>query len=202
MPSKAAHVIERLQRRLLSPSDGRRSPDSGGLPERPGFYSWWMTQGALPRVPRHPHPDPEIDFDLLYVGIAPNSATSKQTLRSRVMKNHLNGNTGSSTFRLSLAALLLEAEHFIPVTTKTKFILTRADNRRLSEWQEANLRLTWCEQEEPWDGTLERDVIAVMQSPLNLAENRSHPFHATMSAARRSFRNAARQTRASSKRAP
>ena len=109
------------------------------------------------------------------------------------MKNHLGGNTGSSTFRLSLAALLLEAEHFVPVTTKTKFILTRADNRRLSEWQEASLRLAWCEQEEPWDGTLERNVIATMQPPLNLAENRSHPFHATMSAARQNFRNAARQ---------
>jgi hypothetical protein len=32
-----------------------------------------------------------------------------------------------------------------------------------------------------------------MQPPMNLAENSSHPFHAKMSAARRRFRDAARQ---------
>lgn len=186
-------IVTELRGIPLPPSSTRRRLDEGGLPERPGFYAWWVVPGGLPGVPYHPHPNRKADLGLLYVGIAPNSATSQQTLRSRVLKNHLGGNTGSSTFRFSLAALLFEQEGFHPTTTQIKFVLPRQDNRRLSEWQQGNLSLTWCAQLEPWKGMLEAEVIAEMQPPMNLAENSDHPFHATMSDARRRFREAARR---------
>lgn len=194
--SPLAHVTEGLQSQPVPLSEAKRSPSNGGVPERPGFYSWWVHLGALPGLPSHLHPDPALDLELLYVGIAPDSPTSQQTLRSRVV-THIRGNTDRSTFRYSLAALLLDAEHFTPMikraTTRTRFVLALDDKRHLSEWQEANLCLTWCGQSEPWKGTLEHDVIATMEPPLNLAENGSHPFHGKMTAARRRFREAARR---------
>ncbi len=185
--------MQTLRGRPVSPADARRTPEDGGLPDRPGFYAWWGASGTLPGVPDQPHPDPGIAYSLLYVGIAPNSATSKQTLRSRVVSNHMGGNIASSTFRFSLAALLLEAEGFEPTTTKTKFVLIPEDSRRLSDWQQVNLRLRWCEHPQPWQGALEAEVIAAMQPPMNLEENTAHPFHLTLSEARRRLRQAARR---------
>src|ERR1700736_1301980 len=110
-------IVEALYAVPVAPDVSRRAPDEAGLPERHGFYAWWLVPGSLPGVPSHPHPRDDVDLDLLYVGIAPNSATSKQTLRSRVLKNHLGGNTGSSTFRFSLAAILMDSENFRPEMT-------------------------------------------------------------------------------------
>jgi len=183
-------IAEALYAVPVSPADAKRKPDDGGLSEGPGFYAWWLVPGSLPAVPSQPHPRDGTRLDLLYVGIAPNTPTSRQTVRSRVLNNHLGGNTGSSTFRYSLAALLMDAQDFQPIRRGAKYVLTQDHNRRLSEWQQTHLSLTWCEYAEPW--TVEGAVIATMEPPMNLAENASHPFHPTMSAARRRFREAAR----------
>ena len=163
-------VVEALYAEPVSTDRARASPVAGGLPTSAGFYAWWIAPGSIPGLPHRSHPSADCDLDLLYVGIAPNSPTSKQTLRSRVVGNHLSGNTGSSTFRLSLASLLLDGEGFKPLATSTKYVLTREDNQRLSAWQRASLSLNWCEQAEPW--AVEPAVIAAMQPPLNLAANR------------------------------
>jgi hypothetical protein len=182
-------IAEALYAAPVSPVDAKRNAHDGGLPDSPGFYAWWHVPGSLPAVPSHPHPSDAIRLDLLYVGIAPNSVTSKQTVRSRVVGNHLGGNTGSSTFRYSLAALLMDIQKFQPNRRGAKYVLSNDDNRRLSEWQQAHLRVTWCEHTEPWK--VEAGVIATMKPPMNLAENAAHPFSANMSAARRRFREAA-----------
>lgn len=193
-------IVKALYGAPVSPAVARRRPDDGGLVEAPGFYAWWLVPDALPGVPPQPHPRDGTDLDLLYVGIAPNSAKSQRTVRSRVLDNHLGGNIGSSTFRYSLAALLMDAESFQPTMKKTekatKYQLSREDNRRLSDWQQMSLFLTWCEQPEPWKGKLEKRVIAAMQPPLNLAENQSHPFHEVLSKARGRLRDAARSASA------
>lgn len=161
----------------------------GQLPSEPGFYSWWVRPGAIPRVPPTIHPTE--DWLLFYVGIAPGRAESSATLASRVGGQHIGGNTGSSTFRLSLAALLFEDEGWQPLRRKKKVVLSAVDNRALREWQQENAGLCWCLVDEPWAGSMERDVIAEMKPPLNLAENSSHPFHGTMSGARGYFRSSA-----------
>ena len=76
------------------------------LPAAPGLYAWWGRFGALPGIsgPRHP----EAALQLLYVGIAPNGAASRATLRSRVVGDHIRRTTGSSTLRRLLEALLSE----------------------------------------------------------------------------------------------
>jgi hypothetical protein len=77
------------------------------LPAAPGFYGWWSRRGAIEGLPHIPHPADD-DLSLLYVGISPVRESSRQTVRSRVIGNHLNGNVGSSTFRFVLAALLVD----------------------------------------------------------------------------------------------
>lgn len=71
------------------------------------MYTWWTERGATPGVSAQPHPSEEA-LELCYVGIAPRDAKSSATLEPRIVDSHLGGNTGSSTFHLALAALLID----------------------------------------------------------------------------------------------
>jgi hypothetical protein len=88
-----------------------------------------------------------------------------------------------------LAALLRETLGLQPERRTTKVVLPPEQNEALSAWQAENLRISWCVVAQPW--LLEPGVIDAMQPPLNLASNGSHPFHETLSRARRSLREAA-----------
>lgn len=72
----------------------------------------------------------------------------------------------------------------------TKVVLTPEDNDRLTAWQYIHLRLTWFATTQPW--LLETSVIAALRPPLNLAANKTHSFHPTLSTARRALVRAAR----------
>lgn len=158
-------------------------------PDGPGFYAWWCTVNAIPsEVPTVRHPDPAAAYALLYVGIAPNSALSASTLRMRI-RNHIKGNIGSSTFRLSLAALLWEREGWWPKWTDRP-ILESVHLAALAHWQREHLRVQWCEAAKPW--TSEAAVIVAMQPPLNRQHNEAHTFYPTMGAARDALRDAGR----------
>lgn len=160
------------------------------LPKRGGSYAWWIRTGALPAVPTLPHRT-EAGWSLLYIGIAPGRAGSAATLASRIGGQHIGGNTGSSTFRLSLAAFLFESESWVPRHTTTKVVLSAEDNRALRDWQVTNAGLCWSQVNDPWPDGLEAAVIERLKPPLNLAENSAHPFHETMSGARHRFRRSA-----------
>jgi hypothetical protein len=180
-------VIERLQQAPVTLQTALLLPPDG-VPNAGGFYAWWTKLGALDQVPDHPHPTDET-LTLLYVGISPANASSRQTLRGRLLGNHINGNTGSSTFRFVLASLLLSHLDLHPLRTGSKITLSKAENVLLRDWQFDNLRLTWCEREQPW--TIEHDVIQSMEPPLNSAGNSAHPFYTTVKASRAAFRAAA-----------
>lgn len=179
-------VIDEVVRALTGTPvllDVAKGPD--GLPSVGGLYAWWTVPDSIPRVPRCPHPSE--DLDLFYVGIAPKDSKSQATLRSRVVDNHINGNTGSSTFRKTLASLLFETMGWQPRFTDRP-LLSADDNATLRDWQHQNLRLTWAEHPKPWD--IEDLVIARLQPPLNLAGNSAHPFHGFLSSARQRFKSA------------
>ena len=159
------------------------------LPKTGGLYAWWIHKNALAGVPVNKHPT-EQALDLLYVGIAPSGVTSKSTLRSRVVGNHMRGNIAASTLRRTLAALLIHELRLTPIKKGTKVILPRHQNAQLSAWQQMHLRLTWHETQQPW--LIEAGVIAALQPPLNLADNGEHPFFPTLSAARKALQQAAR----------
>jgi hypothetical protein len=159
----------------------------GGLPPEPGFYGWWAARGHIPAIPCVPHPEGD-RICLLYVGIAPRDANSEGRLRSRVLNQHIRGNTGSSTLRYALASLLLEGLALKPYKKGKKCLLPPDDNERLSAWMNGSLSLTWCARAEPW--IYEAGVIEAMEPPLNLAENVGHPLYSLMKAARAGFRDA------------
>ena len=72
-----------------------QAPDA--VPAEPGLYAWWSLPGALPGITGPRHPDG--GHELVYVGIARNGPSSRATLRSRVVGNHIRGTTGQSTLR-------------------------------------------------------------------------------------------------------
>lgn len=189
MIDPAVEVVAALTARPVSPINAQQPPSLGGAPAQPGFYAWWVRDGALPDLPREPHPT-VAELSLLYVGISPARESSSQHLRGRVLGNHLAGNTGSSTFRLTLASMLCEEQGWHPVPSQTKVLLTAADNAALNHWQRDNLAVTWAMRHRPWD--IEHEVIARMKPPLNLAANAGHPFFASVRDARTRFRAKAR----------
>jgi hypothetical protein len=158
------------------------------LPATSGFYAWWMNHGALSDVPHVPHPL-DGDVGLIYVGISPSRATSRQTIRTRVLDNHIRGNVGGSTLRYVLAALLVEALDIRPRQQGRRLMLANGGEARVREWQRQNLGLTWCERDRPWE--VEHDVIAALAPPLNSAGNSHHPFHARVREARAALRQLA-----------
>ncbi len=186
-------VVQALQRPAAAVPEVLQSPEL--LPAAPGFYSWWSRRGALAVVPHVPHPLQE-DVSLFYVGISPARETSRQTISSRVIGNHLNGNVGSSTFRFVLAALLIDALELQPYLRGTKVALSANDNARLSSWQRKHLLLTSCARERPWE--IEGEVIARLGPPLNSAANAVNAFYPTVRAARAEFRRRARPALSSS----
>ena len=182
---KTSSIDEVITQLTSIPKSLKEATGANGLPGEPGLYAWWTVPGSIPDVPPCRHPTLP-NLDLFYVGISPSSTKSSQNLRKRVAGTHITGNTGGSTFRLTLASLLFETMAWQPVMTDRP-LLTRDDNRALTEWQHEHLRLTWATHPEPW--AIEHEVIAQLQPPLNLAGNRAHPFAATVSAARRRFKD-------------
>jgi hypothetical protein len=158
------------------------------VPAEPGLYAWWALPGSLPGVTGPPHPQGR--YELLYVGIARSGPTSRATLRSRVIGNHVGGTTGQSTLRRSLASLLFEREGWRSRFTDRP-LLEPSDEQRLSEWMQQHLALTWAVHEQPW--TAEAQMIAELTPPLNQSANSAHPMYRQVREARRQWRTAAQE---------
>jgi hypothetical protein len=183
-------IVAKLCGELHTVADAQRATGAGGVPESPGLYAWWMVPRAIHGVNGPSHPSEP--FELLYVGIAPKDGRSKATLRSRIRGQHLGGNIGSSTFRQSLAALLFEATGWTTRWSGSRAQLGREDNAALSDWQRQHLRLAWVELARPW--MIEARVIAMMQPPLNLADNASHPLYRRLKTLRSKLRRSSAPT--------
>src|SRR4051794_12905681 len=90
--------------------------DRGSL-KRPGMYAWWADDEA--RQVLGEGLGAEL-LALVYVGQAgatkwPSGTTSSATLASRVGGQHIRGNARSSTFRLTISALLLQRFQLVAV---------------------------------------------------------------------------------------
>ncbi|MGY2001688.1 GIY-YIG nuclease family protein [Blastococcus sp. SYSU DS1024] len=157
------------------------------VPTEPGLYAWWSLPGALPGVSGPGHPDGQ--HELVYVGLARSTPSSRATLRSRVVGNHIRGTTGQSTLRRSLASLLHEQQGWRSRYTDRP-LLVPEDELELNAWMQDHLALTWAVHEEPW--TVEAHVIAELTPPLNQSANAAHPLYRHVRDARRRWRTAAR----------
>ena len=165
------------------------------VPREPGVYAWFF-RSVPPNVPAedcleaHGH-------KLLYVGIAPKPPPkngrppSTQRLWDRV-RNHYRGNAGGSTLRLSLGCLLSEQLGIAlqRVGSGKRVTFGKEGEDRLSQWLQGNAFVSWVIDPEPWK--LEERLIADLSLPLNLDQNRDHPFHPMLSEIRKSARRRAR----------
>ncbi len=171
MTSVDARRIEELVAAL---SDNGRARSSAGFPldsqvaARPGLYSWWGDETARAAI------EEQLGITippLVYVGQAgatrwPSGTRSSATLGSRIRDNHINGNASSSTFRLTLSALLLRP---LGLTVLKPGRLAREDRRIVSVWMKDHLRVVIV----PYDDRdslehVEDYVLDTLDPPLNL----------------------------------
>lgn len=114
----------------------RASVWPGGLQrlDNPGLYSWWVDKdGAALLSQALPE---SIGPGLIYAGQAgatawPSGKRSDATLASRVGGNHVGGRARSSTFRLTLASLLIQPLKLVPTAPRT---LSPESESVLSQW--------------------------------------------------------------------
>ena len=65
-----------------------------------------------------------------------------------------------------------------------------AGEAKLSAWMADNASVTWVETDRPW--LAEQQLIASVNLPLNLDQNRQHAFHQQLTKVRADARRAAR----------
>ncbi len=176
-----------LEAPLLSSAEVSASPCP--VPAATGVYGWWFSE--IPDGVPIDGCERREDWVLLYVGISPKAPPgngkppSSQTVRSRV-RYHYRGNAEGSTLRLTLGVLLRLELRRVGSGSRRTF---STSEEVLSSWMAANARVNFVEHEEPW--VLEEDLIGRLCLPLNLDQNKKHPFHQTLSAMRKAARLAA-----------
>lgn len=154
------------------------------LPAAAGAYLWFFR-----RWPMCIPVDDCLQFHdarLLYVGISPDQRSkpqSRQNLRTRI-RYHLKGNAEGSTLRRTLGVLLAEESGYPlrRVGSGRRITLTHLGEQWLDEWLDENALVFWRPQPEPW--VLERQLLQAVSCPLNIQDNRHHPFNAVLREAR------------------
>ena len=163
-------------------------PDELVPPGTAGIYAWWVNEDHLgdtsPPLPEVHLEGATRPWSLLYVGIGPKRPGSR-TLGDRLRKDHGGSSIGSSTFRQSLAALLMDHLALIPKSGYDRSRL--ASEEPLSRWIIANAGVSAVAIERPWD--YEDAVIRYLNPPLNLRPG-FHPYRHEVDRARKNLRRA------------
>jgi len=161
------------------------------VPRSAGVYAWYFRE-VPPRVPVEGCVVRD-DSTLLYAGIAPKAPrridgrASTQTLFHRI-RYHMQGNAEGSTLRLTLGCLLGLELRRVGNGRRRTFADREAE---LSVWMDRNARVCWIETNEPW--VVEKTLIDSVSLPLNLDQNRNHPFHAALTGIRRAAKQRAEE---------
>jgi hypothetical protein len=145
--------------------------DPSLVPPEAGVYGWYFDQSPC-------------DFDvsgceacdgmrLLYVGIAPGRLGSKSNLRKRLHQHYRD--RGSSTLRRTLAALLATELALVPGSgTRGRLKIGDHGENQLSGWLRDHAAVTWAVTPDPW--VAEKELLSLLDLPLNLMHNARHPF--------------------------
>lgn len=165
------------------------------VPAEPGVYAWWFDR-SLPGIDDS-QAARRNEWRLLYVGISPKAPPrngrppSSQNLRTRV-RYHYRGNAEGSTLRLTLGALLADelGIQLRRVGGGKRLTFTVPGEDVLSHWMEDHARVTCQRHPSPWE--LESILIARLDLPLNLDQNRANQAHHAVTAARSRARDQAR----------
>ncbi len=176
---------------LAALADQTRFRSAQGFPwdrkdlDRPGLYAWRVDeQGARELSMGSGFTVPP---GLVYAGHAgatawPSGKTPTSTLLTRIRDNHLRGRLSSSTWRLSLAALLREPLHLAVRGGD----LDASSHARLTNWMTSRLRLAVHPvTDRDGLGELEHAVLSQLDPPLNLDGRGGTPLRAWLTAQRR-----------------
>jgi hypothetical protein len=163
------------------------------VPRSPGVYAWYfrgLDSVSMSGLSAH-------GYRLLYIGISPSAPPtngkppSSQSLQNRI-RYHFCGNAEGSTLRLTLGCILADALGIeLRRVGSGKRMTFSTGEARLSEWMNQNARVAWHLCEQPWK--LEEQLIAGVDLPLNLDQNRRHGFHPELSQVRREAKARARE---------
>ena len=157
-----------------------------GLSRGSGVYAWWADHSVLPDLPGPQNSDVP-SLRLLYLG----RATS---LRGRILRNHLR-RSGSSTLRRTLAGLLVSEGY--RTTWTDRVVLVPEDEKRLTAWMYAHLRLTWAEETEA--AAVEAELVRRLHPPLNVHGVGPEHLQAAVVAAKNAYDTASRPPEPSTK---
>ncbi len=160
------------------------------IPASRGVYAWFFRD-----IPGQIPVDDCFCRDgctLLYIGISPKNARSRQNLRKRITY-HYRGNAEGSTLRLTLGTLLASDSDFPlrRVGSGRRMTFTHLGEQWLDAWMADNAFVCWVEHPEPW--LLEQELLLGHSMPLNIQDNRHHPFCATLSGLRQAAKQQARE---------
>lgn len=161
------------------------------VPKQPGLYAWYFRKPP-PEVPTEDCIYHE-GLPLLYVGISPRNAYSKEQIQKRI-RYHYRGNAEGSTLRLTLGVLLSEESNYPlrRVGSGKRMTFTHQGEKWLDDWMGANALVTWVEYPRPWE--LEAQILRRLALPLNIQDNSHHSFAMQLSQKRRAAKMAARET--------
>jgi hypothetical protein len=169
----------------VSPAIFPRNPREAAMP---GMYSWRGYAVACSVLGKAASCDLA---PLFYVGQAgatkwPSGTRSHATLASRIGSQHIRGNARSSTFRLTISALLLDALTLQPGGGGK---LDPVSNKIVSEWIEEHLRVALA----PFDdrdqlSAIEAEVVRRLDPPLNLDHCPANAVRTRLTALRRALR--------------
>lgn len=157
--------------------------------ENNGVYTWYFKKKPHRKISLencHSVECKNQTLHMLYVGIAPHSDASKQTLRKRI-QTHYKRNIYGSTLRRSLANLLTNKLSLSSYRSGkgSRLRLCNDGEVRLSKWMCKNAFVAWSYVKQPW--CYEKEIITSLYLPLNLQYNQKHPFYDTLSKKRKKF---------------
>lgn len=189
-PSPNRAEVDRLVALLRDRSNAVRAGDFPADPavaKLPGLYAWWADEDgrAILAAGLGCTLDP-----LIYAGLAgathwPSGKPSKTTLAQRVRGLHLRGNIRASTFRHTLAAIVREPLH-LQVVARNR--LTKAGEQELSGWMAHHLYVAvYPYPDRDALGRMEKEILARLVPPLNLAGMPTTPLRAQVKALRQSL---------------
>lgn len=170
---------------LHSRAEVLRNPSC--VPTLPGFYGWYFRE--IPQGVPVAGCVVRDGWTLLYVGIAPRTASSRRSLRTR-LKQHLRGNASASTLRLSLGCLSANRLGLELRRTASGNRLTFGPGEQvLSAWLEQHARVVVTPTPTPW--YVEAQIVRAIPLPLNLEHNAEHAFAPVLAALRSQARHGA-----------
>lgn len=147
--------------------------------ELPGLYAWYVDSGGARDLTRglgH-----TVAPGLIYAGQT-GAGERLATLRSRVLGNHLRGNTRGSTFRFTLACVLRDQLSLVLVGRRR---IERDGERRLSDWMHDHLEVAVEPVGDRWSiDALEAAVLIELDPPLNLRNMPSSSIRSRLSTLR------------------